>query len=359
MLSLGKKPTQGGAVFAVDSVVSSSDFSIDVSTLTDELIEKLGPNHIYLGTAHEGVLIRSGGDIDRYTNSVHALMLGDKWDVASAGANSLGAVYRDSLRNVPKILAAAAGTAYTGFTYARANSDNTNFTHGGWNGGSGSAGRINSVAGGYDYQWGNGFNYAADADNKNATFVNSLRAQTLATLPVSLTSFNAKAELRGNVLQWSTSREVNHSHFEIYRSSDKQNFSLIGSITKANNGLKNYEFIDRNFFTGINYYKLRQVDLSGSFEDLDIKAVKNTLKDSGLETYVLEEAIIVKFEADRAEEVIVSLRDVSGRSLDLKAVKVNKGDNTIELKKVSGSGVHVVLLKKKNGEHLVSKIVLN
>jgi hypothetical protein len=83
-------------------------------------------------------------------------------------------------------------------------------------------------------------------------------------LPVTLSSFNIRQIETKAVLQWSTSEEVNASHFDVEHSRDGKVFSLAGTVS-ANELNRKYQFIDNNIFTGTKYYRLKMVDLDHSF----------------------------------------------------------------------------------------------
>ena len=96
-------------------------------------------------------------------------------------------------------------------------------------------------------------------------------------LPVELLSFTAVNNNNKVVLNWSTATELNNHGFEIERSPDKTNWSLIGF--KEGNGttteIHNYSFTDD--LLGVSssklFYRLKQVDYNGSFEYSDIVEV--------------------------------------------------------------------------------------
>lgn len=84
-------------------------------------------------------------------------------------------------------------------------------------------------------------------------------------LPVNFISFNGKA--KGNMVQleWATATEQNNSYFEVERSSSGVDFStILKAAAKENNTLKQvYQLTDFNPEPGINYYRLKQVDIDG------------------------------------------------------------------------------------------------
>ncbi len=91
----------------------------------------------------------------------------------------------------------------------------------------------------------------------------------LVPLPEQLLSFRAVAESIAVVkLTWTTTAEVNSSHFEVERSTENQTFEVIGKVAAAGNSptARNYELRDTNLppGTGPLYYRLRQVALDGT-----------------------------------------------------------------------------------------------
>jgi choice-of-anchor B domain-containing protein len=85
-------------------------------------------------------------------------------------------------------------------------------------------------------------------------------------LPVGLTRFVAQQRDQSSALiTWTTSHEENSALFEVQRSEEGQVFSTIGKVSAAGNSAsdKMYEFVDEAPFSGVNYYRLRQVDFDG------------------------------------------------------------------------------------------------
>lgn len=93
-------------------------------------------------------------------------------------------------------------------------------------------------------------------------------AQAVKSLPIELVDFTAKKLNNSTELAWSTSSERNNSHFEIERSADGRNWSNIGEV-KGNDTqerVNNYTFRDERPLSGMNYYRLKQVDFNGNYE---------------------------------------------------------------------------------------------
>ena len=90
-----------------------------------------------------------------------------------------------------------------------------------------------------------------------------------ATLPVELISLTATPIDNEFIrIDWQTASELNNAGFEIQRSTDGIAWHYIGWINGNNttNQVHTYQFDDRNVTTDIDYYyRLRQVDINGSF----------------------------------------------------------------------------------------------
>jgi len=108
------------------------------------------------------------------------------------------------------------------------------------------------------------------------------------SLPVSLIEFKGSRTSMGNLLSWETLSETNNEYFEVERSADGINFSpikrLAGSGTST---IKiNYNYLDTNPLNGINYYRLKQVDINGTFSySKETVAIDNLLQMEGLKLY--------------------------------------------------------------------------
>ena len=83
------------------------------------------------------------------------------------------------------------------------------------------------------------------------------------SLPVELTSFTATRNNTGALVSWQTASEKNAGHFDVERSKDGIIFSTIGTVKAAGNSVlqQDYTFTDEQVLAGVNYYRLKSVDL--------------------------------------------------------------------------------------------------
>ena len=96
-------------------------------------------------------------------------------------------------------------------------------------------------------------------------------------LPIDLISFSGKNIGTRNVLEWRTATEINNTGFDIERSTGANAFEKIGFVVGALNSSKivSYAFTDENPLKVGNYYRLKQIDLDGTFTYSNIIEIQN------------------------------------------------------------------------------------
>lgn len=94
----------------------------------------------------------------------------------------------------------------------------------------------------------------------------AFRTYMTATLPVELLTFKAVAKEANSILSWSTSQELNNSHFELLSSENGTDYQSVGLI-KGNGTstiVHHYEFLDTHQYQSQSVlYRLKQVDFNG------------------------------------------------------------------------------------------------
>ncbi|MCB0790636.1 MAG: T9SS type A sorting domain-containing protein [Flavobacteriales bacterium] len=87
-------------------------------------------------------------------------------------------------------------------------------------------------------------------------------------LPVELLTLQADVVDDHVHLRWATATEVNSDRFEIERSTNGNEFDMIGQVPAAGSSLTTveYDFHDLRPGGGTNYYRLKQVDRDGHYE---------------------------------------------------------------------------------------------
>ena len=87
------------------------------------------------------------------------------------------------------------------------------------------------------------------------------------TLPVALANFTATSEKTNVTVSWVTNNEDNASHFEVERSRNGQTFTYLQEVSAKGNTerVTSYSITDEGVPAGQQFYRLKMVDLDGSF----------------------------------------------------------------------------------------------
>ena len=164
-----------------------------------------------------------------------------------------------------------------------------------------------------------------------------LRVNT--TLGIELLDFEveyAEEEHLGLVF-WSTSSESNTKNFEIERSIDGINqFEVIGKEESAGNSreVSEYSFVDNNLKSGVHYYRLKAIDLDGSFTYTETRSItiEPQLEKSGISVYpnpAMDEVYIDIEKADPTTRYNGGILNVIGESLiDIEETETNNESRT-------------------------------
>lgn len=98
-------------------------------------------------------------------------------------------------------------------------------------------------------------------------------------IPVELSSFTGEQSRNGVVLKWITASETNNMGFSVERSIDGDSYTEITFITGKGTTTEqtNYSYIDKDLTVGTIYYRLKQIDLDGTFEYSNVITVDITV----------------------------------------------------------------------------------
>lgn len=145
-------------------------------------------------------------------------------------------------------------------------------------GGNGANGPSNGNAGGGGLNIGGGGAGAWAA--ASTTFRNGgagargeIRITTI--LPVNFSSFEVTStQSKEAVCKWTTASELDNAYFQIQRSSDALAFADVAIVegVGTTNESNSYEYTDKNANAGLNYYRIKQVDIDGKSSYSEIKS---------------------------------------------------------------------------------------
>ncbi len=172
-------------------------------------------------------------------------------------------------------------------------------------------------------------------------------------VPVELTSFTASVKDNNVILEWTTATETNNKGFEIQRASSEQDWQQIGYLPGSGTTTepKQYIFSDKELSTGIYNYRLKQIDLDGTFEYSSEINAEVTLPDE----FTLSQnypnpfnpSTVIEFGIPKESQVSLKIYDVLGNEI-VTLVNEVKPAGKYEVKFNAGnlsSGVYYCTLK--------------
>ena len=123
----------------------------------------------------------------------------------------------------------------------------------------------------------------ADLRDEEVLFANFSIAET-AFLPVELVSFDGRVLNQNIQLEWQTASEQNNQGFEIQKLSEAAAWMTLDFVAGKgdSNTPTTYSFTDRNPINGINYYRLKQIDLDSRFQYSDTVAINFEIKKTNI-----------------------------------------------------------------------------
>jgi Secretion system C-terminal sorting domain len=168
----------------------------------------------------------------------------------------------------------------------------------------------------------------------NATLDISGFSQPGGTLPVKLLSFSAEPAGPEIKLRWSTASEMNSDHFEVERSGNGRDFTKLFTVAAYGSSfqIKNYFINDKAPIAGMNYYRLRMVDIDSKFSYSDIVALKiNQIGEVQLYTNPVKDKLIFTIATSTSGKTLLQLYNMHGQLLKSKAVVLTvSGSNKME-----------------------------
>lgn len=185
---------------------------------------------------------------------------------------------------------------------------------------------------------------------------------TATPLPVTLISFSAKkAAENQNLLTWITTDEKNFDRFDVERSKNARSFEVIGTV-KAKEGkttsMSYYHFSDTRA-SGDQYYRLKMIDLDGTYQYSKIIAVGNSVENPVVGNFYpnpASENVHVDIYATEAGSWNLTCFDLTGKVVHAESRVLAKGMNTVILNKRS-QGVH--LIRFDNGKTSAVRKLVN
>ncbi|MCB0835491.1 MAG: T9SS type A sorting domain-containing protein [Bacteroidetes bacterium] len=180
--------------------------------------------------------------------------------------------------------------------------------------------------------------------------------------PVELLDFKVTEKEGNAILEWSTASELNNDYFSLEKSRDGLFYSSIGNVPGQGTSfvIQEYRFEDTNPFAGTSYYRLKQVDLDGSFEYSSIRefhfnqetvqVFPNPVNGSG--------ELFLNINLERKNTVGVQMIDMTGRIVLNQHFEAHGGETTQQVS-LNGlaNGVYWMEVRTPSGR-IMQKMIL-
>ena len=187
-----------------------------------------------------------------------------------------------------------------------------------------------------------------------------------APLPVELERFYGESIHCNTQVYWTSVSEQKFSHYDLEKSMDGSTFSKIKTIRSANSESgQTYQYTDEAAGT-INYYRLKMVDLDGSYtysETLVIKVDCKSIIDQKMLVYPNpigkhDTKLQVKFESTE-EAVNLIIFDARGKALQNLPLKVEKGWNYVRIDtSIFPSGTYFIAKHAEGKRQQIQKFII-
>lgn len=189
--------------------------------------------------------------------------------------------------------------------------------------------------------------------------------QSSVPLPVELIQFYGNSAGSYNDIFWKSATEVNFARYEL-ESSD--NGVVFNKITERlplglTASINNYNHKDYGFFNPITYYRLKMIDLDGTFKYSSIISISN---EKGADTEVsifpnpAENELNVAIKSVKSKQATVTIKDVIGRQIFVENVDLmnSYAVSTINTSSLA-DGTYLVTIHYDNEPAKTQKIIIH
>lgn len=182
-------------------------------------------------------------------------------------------------------------------------------------------------------------------------------------LAAELIAFNGQLDNEYAQLRWTTTGETEPLIFDVERSTDGVNFSLIGSVNSYNDYISeqsHYSYIDPSRLTGKAYYRIRMrntpgqstysrtIQLAVSNEPFSFVSVINPFSNE----------LLFEVSAEQTGKAEAELIDVSGKAVRRKMFDISSGITRLSLENTSQLASGIYFLRVQSGGRVIQKRVL-
>jgi hypothetical protein len=154
-------------------------------------------------------------------------------------------------------------------------------------------------------------------------------------LPVTLKKFSAEFQNDRTFIEWTTSNENNAKEFVVERAGKNLQFSAIAKLAASATSTidKNYNFVDAQPLEGLNYYRLKLVNLDNSSQFFEVRKVlaAHEGKLVMLSSNPLRNDLRFAIQLNRREQLNIIVTDLNGSAVLKSSSTYSQGMQEITL----------------------------
>ena len=172
-------------------------------------------------------------------------------------------------------------------------------------------------------------------------------------LPVDLVSFTVAMDGCQPVLTWTTATEKDFDRFEIERSYNGRDFSMLAKVP-ATGSNSSYVYHDEIAVDGNNFYRLKMVDKDGSYSYSTMVKAFVTCNTADVKVYPNPSDGFIRISGLKGGEHI-SITDMSGRSIRM--FELNDVDQPIDIGDLAQGVYNIIITDNVNNRQVVQRLV--
>jgi hypothetical protein len=156
-------------------------------------------------------------------------------------------------------------------------------------------------------------------------------------LPIELLDFEATLDKNKVELKWATATETNNDYFTVEKSKDGYTYEQVAKVSGSgtSTSIVNYTETDFHPYEGISYYRLKQTDYNGLYNYSNVVPVEyHSNGDFGFSIFPnpgeAKDDIKIQLNAAKGQEILVVVRDLTGREFFSKVLVMETANGQIE-----------------------------
>ncbi len=176
-------------------------------------------------------------------------------------------------------------------------------------------------------------------------------------LPITLLSFKGNLVNKQAYLNWSTI-EYDVKKYEIEKGIDGVNFNYLNEVSAKNQAAvqNDYQLIDKDLYPGDNYYRLKMINIDGTFKYSNIvrlQTEKKSIAVTKMYPNPLHDVFNIQFFAEKNTSIQIEVTDIAGKVIINKKVTIQNGITNYQLNLAAlSAGGYIISIKDKEGKKI-------